>query len=603
MRTDLITHVRGAANPVADPDDPATSFGGLAKRFCCDIPDERDSGFVPKSELNTSNPVLRKGPKLQPRYRHATRYPEDFASTLSAPGARSKATGDCFRNGECGDSTCPNCRTRRAYHVTNNDELSIYIYQHGLHTPGNNSLILPPRSCLLTAFKLWVIDAVEEFTPLAATTDLSLETWFDATNYPAWRKDALRRTIETYYQTEASLSLEELRRNRIFDVKSFIKDESYAEFKHSRIINSRSDEFKCIVGPLVKAIEHVVYEHPWFIKHTSVRERPALLTEVLGGSEGTLVDSDWSSMEANFTADLMESCEVVLLEHMCQNLPESHPILRAFKTAKLGINKCSLKFLTIFVRAKRMSGEMDTSLSNTITNMYVARFMCFLVGSKIVGFVEGDDGIFRINGMVPPKCLMEQFGIRVKMNIQTQLEHASFCGCIYTMEDNLIATDIVNSSLDLFWAPARLSESSSNKKKRYLRAKALSLAHQYPGCPVLGKLAQKVLYFTRSVQLGKLSEQKQFNSYDRDLLRFVSTIKDPVSLYREPSQSMRDLVFQVYGISVQDQLSIEYEIESAQSLETMSFANLASYANGDQKDYYERYVLNTPTYADLNSFF
>lgn len=373
----------------------------------------------------------------------------------------------------------------------------------------------------------------------------------------------------------------------LFDVKSFPKDESYPSFKQPRAINSRSDAFKALIGPYIKDIEDEMYKNPWFIKHVPVRDRPKYLQDMLGGADGQLVDSDWTSMEAQVKAEIMDACELQMFDYFTQTLPEAPLIQAIFREAKSGQNKCEFKNVTVYVEAKRMSGEMDTSLSNGFLNMMEAKFSARLMGSRIKGCVEGDDGIFRINGLVPPRGILEQLGMDIKMNKVDELSKASFCGCIYTEEDSLIATDPVVAGLDLFWGPGKLSHSSIAKKKTYLRAKALSMAHQYPGCPLLGKLSQWALHHTKGHDVRSLLNQSGMCAYDKDVLR--EAMKHKYSdLYREPTSAMRLLVQEHYGISVFDQHRIEDSIVFGAKLPE---SLLTDYANTDQKDYYDRYVI------------
>lgn len=142
--------------------------------------------------------------------------------------------------------------------------------------------------------------------------DQSFESWLLRTNYPDWRKDELRKV---YGEMEGSIHQKDYK-----VVKMFMKDECYGEYKHARAINGRCDEAKCIIGPVVKLMEDVVYKHPAFIKHVPVAERPAYIDNLYRPGDKVVV-TDYSSFEALFTAELMESCEQELFGWMVSALP------------------------------------------------------------------------------------------------------------------------------------------------------------------------------------------------------------------------------------------------------------------------------------------
>lgn len=109
----------------------------------------------------------------------------------------------------------------------------------------------------------------KHFTPLAPDHPVNAEFlervrwWLPLTNYPEARRLELWNlalTMASEYDVDN------------FDVKSFIKEETYPEYKDSRCINARSDECKLLLGPYFKAIEEVTYKNPHFIKHVPVHE-------------------------------------------------------------------------------------------------------------------------------------------------------------------------------------------------------------------------------------------------------------------------------------------------------------------------------------------
>jgi hypothetical protein len=136
------------------------------------------------------------------------------------------------------------------------------------------------------------------FKPLAPDTDVSVEAWLAKCPYPAWRKDELQQL----WNERKGKALQ-----RDYKVKAFIKDEFYPEVKHSRMINSRSDMFKCMVGPVFRAMEAEIFKHPAFIKKIPVKDRPAYVKEYLEQLGAKYGAGDFTAFESHFTKDRMES--------------------------------------------------------------------------------------------------------------------------------------------------------------------------------------------------------------------------------------------------------------------------------------------------------
>lgn len=152
------------------------------------------------------------------------------------------------------------------------DPGSALTYEAGMRKRFATQTPVPDKK-LIRDFTEWLkIEIRKDFEPLPSDSDTSLETWLAGTTYSDARKQELRlkfAAVDNIWD----------RNQKYFRVKSFMKDEWYPAYKHARPINSRSDEFKCVVGPIFKLIESAVYSHPAFIKHTPVSERPAEIAE------------------------------------------------------------------------------------------------------------------------------------------------------------------------------------------------------------------------------------------------------------------------------------------------------------------------------------
>jgi len=428
--------------------------------------------------------------------------------------------------------------------------------------------------------KRWV---KEHLTPLAPDTDVSVEHWLENTNYPLWRKEQLRKKWEEFTALD-----DKSKKYRM--CKSFMKDETYPDFKHARGINSRSDEFKCYVGPMFKAIEEEVYKLEEFIKHVPVADRPRVIYEKLYVHGATYLATDYTSFEALFTEQLMRDCEFILYEYMTQHHPEHLRFMRAVWETLGGTNVCEFKTFVVYLIATRMSGEMCTSLGNGFSNLMFMLFMCHEKGcTNVNGFIEGDDGIFRVLGTPPTPDDFAQLGLNIKLDIHSDLSAASFCGIIFDETDLINVTDPLEVLMTFGWTTRQYYGSRKSKLLTLLRCKGLSLAHQYPGCPVISALAQYALRISRSHDVRQvLNKDHHMSMWEREQL--LDAIKDERKIKAvAPGMATRLLVENKFGLPVEVQMRLEAYLNSLDTLQPLEFPELEDYTKPSWVQYYRDY--------------
>ena len=396
--------------------------------------------------------------------------------------------------------------------------------------------------------------------PLTFDFDSDMETWLEKTHYPQWRKDQLRK-----YKDKVNDLLERNEHGQLchFMIKLFMKDEHYVDYKHARGIYARDDAAKIVFGPWFKGIENVLYAEPEFIKHVPVRDRPSYIYNKLFVEGSKYVATDYSSFEAHFTAEVMDACEFVLYEYMLQNANGGPDVLKLMREVLTGENIIVNKFVRARCTAKRMSGEMNTSLGNGFSNLMFMGYVCELLGlGEPNGVVEGDDGLFQFLGRAPTTEDFTSLGFLIKLDVYDQISRASFCGNLFDEESLQILTEPCDVICSFGWTTARYRHSNSKKKKTLLRAKALSYAHQYPGCPIIGKLAQYGLRVTRgrsnSDMLNYVERSRDINMWYREqLTAAISFRSTDESLYVEPTLGTRIMFEELYKIPVSLQIKFE----------------------------------------------
>lgn len=429
----------------------------------------------------------------------------------------------------------------------------------------------------------------KNLSPLPADLDVSFKAWIESTRYSRRRKDELIRCWAAFCEPFSK---------KDESCKSFSKAESYEAYKHLRGINSRSDEFKCAVGPVFSAIEKVLFKMKWFIKKIPVNDRARAVMERLWTPSASYYATDYSAFESHFDEVLMSEVEFVLYEYMVSELEVGNHWFELIKRVIGARNTCVYKGFTASGIQSRMSGEMCTSLGNSFANLMIFLFVCSEAGideSEIDGFVEGDDGIFRFERHQSiDDDLFRRLGLTIKIQKFEHLWEASFCGLVFDPVSLAIVTDPRVVLADFGWAGPAYVKCNRNRLLELLRAKSMSFAYQYPGCPIVQSLAQYGMRLTCHVSLNKLLEGKWLNSYEKEQLLDAMENREQI-MVREVTQSSRELVESSFSIPIADQLRIEALLDAQVDLRPIDLGFL-SYMPQEWRDYWTSYVM--PTQGD-----
>lgn len=394
--------------------------------------------------------------------------------------------------------------------------------------------------------------------PLSWNLDSRVETWLATTNYSEARKEEIRVALARMLAWDDP---DKSNKRKHTEVGAFVKAESYSERKHCRIINARRDAAKALFGPFFKLIEFELYdvldEHGStpFIKHVPVSDRPRyLMDRVYKGDTGKYIATDYTAFESLFTADLMRYVEKELYVYMVECLPDGEEFLSMFEKLIVGQNVCHFAAFQLVVEATRMSGEMNTSLGNGFANLMLMLFTCDEHGIDCVGCVEGDDGIFWVSKELPGDAWFKSLGLFIKIEYHDDISTASFCGMIFDTQDKIVVTDPRKVLASIGWARQQYLTAKDTTLKQLLRMKALSFAHQYKGCPIVGALSHWILRHTRNVRIRKSIKHPR-DWWTRQLYDQISP--EGELDYVEPPTRTRLLVASQFGISVTSQLMVE----------------------------------------------
>lgn len=414
--------------------------------------------------------------------------------------------------------------------------------------------------------------------PLDGSVDLSVQTWLNSTNYSARRRKNLLKIYNELYQGFDLYNVK-----RLTKIKAFNKHESYEKPKYGRSIYARVDEFKVLFGPVCKQIENVFFSLSNCVKHMTQSERAKHIKDKLSGWNQYLA-SDFTTFESSFEPDILEILDMQLFMHMTQNLTSFSEHKSCVNVLK-GLNRIifSNRFkMTIF--GGRMSGEMNTSLSNTFANLMIFNYLCWKVGAlKYDCVVEGDDLLGYVSNGKLTADMYSDLGFNCKLEEHASLCTAKFCGLCFDEMDMISITDPTKVLLKTFYTFPRYKTSSDKNLLKLLRAKAYSIMNSYLNVPIIDAFGRMLLRWTD----GLRPNFRAMNAYERSNLKF-EFVESHIPM------NTRLLMQSQFGYSVVEQLLLEKWFGQLMISDALYCPILLDHCSDFLKKTYYDYVIPIP---------
>jgi hypothetical protein len=214
---------------------------------------------------------------------------------------------------------------------------------------------------------------------------------------------------------------------------------------------------------------------------------------------------------------------------------------------------------------------MSTSLFNGFSNLMFNLFILLvkLGATEVAAVVEGDDGLFAHNApRDPTPADYLQLGLTIKIVPVDAWYKASFCGVVTHPDVLDTLTNPWKTVLTCSWAGHAYLRARDSTLLMLAQVKGLSYLAQYPGCPVVQSVALWMLRCTKfdPARLMDLldwySQQVGVTWWDRQI---VHEIKNSNLQARSVDEKSRYIVEQVFGVSIEDQKSLEQLFDSDSS--------------------------------------
>jgi len=297
---------------------------------------------------------------------------------------------------------------------------------------------------------------------------------------------------------------------RHYNCKSFIKREFYEEDKYPRLINSRSDIFKILVGPYISLIEKQMYQMPFFVKHNTPKQLANKLQHF--HKYRYLLQTDYSSFESCFQLPYTEIVEIEMFKRLLINNPLVLKVILNcyYHGPKPRVVKLKNKEYEAYTTGSRLSGEMWTSLGNGFSNLINIKTLCRKYNIKMKGFVEGDDGLFSLSKNLIKQRDFEELGFNIKMKYETNIQNTSFCSLTYDKESNELLANPEQISRLGWTCRSTYLNARITKVLGLLKAKAMSSYSQNPCTPILGPLCYRIIHDLPHIRENKIDIYEKF---------------------------------------------------------------------------------------------
>lgn len=350
----------------------------------------------------------------------------------------------------------------------------------------------------------YIVPRIKPLAPGISREELE-KSWYDDCSYSRKRKDALHELYRNYTVEHGSNWTTDLMR-----CKMFMKEELYWEKKHPRLIISRNDTFKALVGPYAHAFDKELFHGYFarnFVKGKDTSWKVHRMQEI-NNAYANILETDYSSFEGSQSRRIQDAIELPVFRRFFKYHPD---ILRLIEMTyedrryedlsmkelrRLGIHRLEpfifSKFHGLGLVGNRKSGEMWTSSGNGLINLTIMKYLAHTLHIDFDGIVEGDDGFFGVSRALIEPHHYADLGFTIKLNYATDQNDLSFCGLRYARDGTFMID------------PERICRIGWNEKKKYfrcnkktklqlLKARAMSMLSEAPNCPITSVLAHSII--------------------------------------------------------------------------------------------------------------
>lgn len=353
--------------------------------------------------------------------------------------------------------------------------------------------------------------------------------------------------------------------------KAFGKEEFLpATDKSLRIICPRSDIVVVREGRVFRTIDHWWAKHGPTVKLVPIPDRMRYISGLFGPLSGAApkyyLCTDFTSFEHSLTPLVMRNTELQWIKYLIRNDEFQREDFRSFQQCLGKQSRIRFKHGVAKVNS-RMSGDVDTSTGNGMVNWTVIYAITRRLGwtGPLRGVVEGDDGIFAVDGPLPMRdgqpdaagfaAIAAEFGFTLKLEVHEDFNECGFLQMFYDDTNDTTLVDPVKklATVSVTLSPAATTPAATLELQY---AKNLSLLVEARAVPVVTAFAlmNKRILESHGVHTPRWDRA---DWYHDQLFRPIVNRIDWRTWNLPPSPYGRRQVERLFGVPVSEQIAFE----------------------------------------------
>lgn len=316
---------------------------------------------------------------------------------------------------------------------------------------------------------------------------MSVNEWMDTTTYSYKQKEKMRKLINSI---DAWSEINRDKECRLHEIRAFVKEEFYGEYKPDRNILPRNDIAKCIMGPVFKTIDKAINLGSICKSDNPSELRKKFQKIYNNGQFDKYAVTDYTAWEASQTPELMKAVEWPLYKAILGNEWED---FKDIGNILLGKNKIVFRSYVAFIKGTRMSGEMNTSLGNTWMNYVIMRFVSSKQKINTKSLHVGDDGLICLKQKDHlDLSLFDRLGLELKIDYKQELWQSDLCKIHYSPNGNTFR-DPAEILVKFGWFAKKFKNSRVKILNELLVSKAICYLFLLRNCPVITSICLNIV--------------------------------------------------------------------------------------------------------------
>jgi len=198
-----------------------------------------------------------------------------------------------------------------------------------------------------------------------------------------------------------------------------------------------------------------------------------------------------------------------------------------------------------------MSGEMNTSLGNGLTNLILMSYVFDKCKITMKMVAEGDDAVISCDEL-PDMTIFNKLGFKVEFITAKSLGELSFCGMQFDEEESQSIRECFKAITNMSIVDKQYLRAKPQTIMKLIQIKALSYLFENPQCPMVSAYARAILRSGKLEQrtLLRFLDRMQIDSYAREkYLRGILNL-DLINNAKPIGPRTRALYEKRYGISI-----------------------------------------------------